>query len=120
MKLGNRIALDDGSHGIARFIGSVDFARGEWIGVELEYPMGRNTGSVDGVKYFHCAQNNGLSVGLKYAVFVRSRNATVISPGRSGRSSPGGRSRGSPSSQRSSPCHSPHRREGSSSGSAAG
>ena len=117
VKLGNRIALDDGSHGIARFIGSVDFARGEWIGVELEYPMGRNTGSVDGVKYFHCAQNNGLSVGLKYAVFVRSRNATVISPGRSGRSSPGGRSRGSPSSQRSSPCHSPHRREGSSSGS---
>ena len=32
---------------------------GVWVGVELELPCGRNDGSVDGVRYFHCVQNIG-------------------------------------------------------------
>ena len=86
---GNRVSLSDGSRGHVRYIGAVDFARGEWVGVEIDYPIGRNAGAVDGVRYFHCTANEGLSIELKYGLFVRARNASVVSPARErGRSRP--------------------------------
>ena len=49
--------------GAVRFCGRpVDFAEGEWIGVEFEEPVGKNNGSVQGVEYFRCRQNHGLFV----------------------------------------------------------
>ncbi|UJR25862.1 hypothetical protein I4U23_007212 [Adineta vaga] len=49
------------------FIGKPEFADGEWIGVILDEPKGKNNGSVrkkDGttVKYFSCDDNHGLYV----------------------------------------------------------
>ncbi|KTW31574.1 hypothetical protein T552_00212 [Pneumocystis carinii B80] len=49
--------------GTVRYIGQTDFSTGEWIGVELDKPTGKNDGSVKGVKYFECKEN--------YGVFVR-------------------------------------------------
>lgn len=46
--------------GTVRFVGSTQFAEGEWIGVELLEPEGRNDGSVQGVRYFECKDNFGL------------------------------------------------------------
>lgn len=40
--------------GIARFIGTTDFAEGEWVGINLDKPLGKNNGSVNGSFYFHC------------------------------------------------------------------
>lgn len=49
-----------GKSGIVRFVGSVDFADGEWVGLELERPEGKNNGSLGGRVYFVCAENHGL------------------------------------------------------------
>ena len=40
----------------------VYFARGEWVGVELDKTVGKNNGSVNGVEYFVCAPNAGVFV----------------------------------------------------------
>lgn len=45
-----------------KFIGSTEFAPGEWIGVELDLAEGRNNGIVNGVKYFDGREGHGLFV----------------------------------------------------------
>ena len=46
--------------GIVRFIGETSFATGEWYGIELEVPKGKNNGTVNGEIYFTCEDNYGL------------------------------------------------------------
>ena len=48
--------------GVIRYIGSVEFAEGIWLGVELRTPKGKNDGSVQGKRYFTCKANHGLIV----------------------------------------------------------
>ncbi|KAG8185026.1 hypothetical protein JTE90_017049 [Oedothorax gibbosus] len=46
--------------GILRFLGETDFAKGEWAGIELDEPVGKNDGSVAGKRYFTCRMKYGL------------------------------------------------------------
>lgn len=48
--------------GILRFLGETNFATGDWAGIELDYPDGKNDGSVLGHRYFHCPKHYGLFV----------------------------------------------------------
>lgn len=53
-KLGDRVIVksSQGSKvGYVRYIGPAEFAKGEWVGVELDEPRGKNDGSVNGKRY---------------------------------------------------------------------
>uniref|UniRef100_A0A8C7Y555 CAP-GLY domain containing linker protein 3 n=1 Tax=Oryzias sinensis TaxID=183150 RepID=A0A8C7Y555_9TELE len=60
LKLGDRVVLDDNKTGSLRFCGTTEFASGQWVGVELDEPEGKNDGSVGGVRYFICPPKLGI------------------------------------------------------------
>ncbi|CAF3854042.1 unnamed protein product, partial [Rotaria magnacalcarata] len=66
-RLDQRVTIAGKGIGTIAFVGKTDFADGEWIGVILDEPKGKNNGTVpkkDGttVRYFTCNDNHGLYV----------------------------------------------------------
>jgi hypothetical protein len=51
--VGDTVAVR-GMTGIVRFRGLTKFEPGEWVGIQLADPIGRNNGSVGGIQYFKC------------------------------------------------------------------
>ncbi|KAI8075090.1 hypothetical protein BC940DRAFT_265839 [Gongronella butleri] len=50
--------------GRIKFIGKVHFAKGIWVGVELESRLGQNDGQAEGVRYFQTDPQRGVFVKL--------------------------------------------------------
>jgi len=48
IKVGERVVVNGTKVGTLRFLGTTDFAAGEWAGVELVDAIGKNDGSVGG------------------------------------------------------------------------
>ncbi|XP_076363143.1 uncharacterized protein LOC143253328 isoform X4 [Tachypleus tridentatus] len=63
VKVGDRVVVNATSGikiGTLRYLGATDFAVGQWAGVELDEPQGKNDGSVAGKRYFECVMKYGL------------------------------------------------------------
>lgn len=54
--------LMDGREQVVKFKGSVHYAKGDFVGVELTEPLGKNDGTIKGVAYFACPPQFGLMV----------------------------------------------------------
>ncbi|EGW34397.1 uncharacterized protein SPAPADRAFT_59828 [Spathaspora passalidarum NRRL Y-27907] len=71
MKVGDRcrvINIEGERRGVVKFIGKVDIideGKSDWIGIEFDEPVGRNNGSINGVKIFECRNKHGSFVKPK-------------------------------------------------------
>lgn len=63
--LGQRVTVR-GETGIIKFVGKTQFSPGTWVGIELDTSIGKNNGTVNGVKYFDCDKHDD-----NYGIFVR-------------------------------------------------
>merc|ERR1711997_284415 len=67
LKLGDRVIVSSQTGtktGVLRYQGPCDFAAGDWAGVELDKPTGKNDGQVGEKRYFECNPNHGLFAPL--------------------------------------------------------
>uniref|UniRef100_A0A0B7AJW1 CAP-Gly domain-containing protein n=1 Tax=Arion vulgaris TaxID=1028688 RepID=A0A0B7AJW1_9EUPU len=64
IEVGDRVVVAGQRKGTVRFIGEAQFAVGMWYGVELDRPVGKNDGSVNGVRYFNCKAKHGVFAPL--------------------------------------------------------
>ncbi|XP_044755813.1 uncharacterized protein LOC123314539 [Coccinella septempunctata] len=71
--VGRRV-LAAGKVGTLRFVGKVHFASDVWCGIELDADVGKNDGSIEGVRYFTCSRGRGLMTPLsKVSILNDSR-----------------------------------------------
>lgn len=47
-QIGAKVLVDGTKSGVLKFCGPVRFSEGTWCGVELDLPIGKNDGSVNG------------------------------------------------------------------------
>ncbi|XP_055483232.1 CAP-Gly domain-containing linker protein 4 isoform X2 [Psammomys obesus] len=81
LKLGDRVVIAGQKVGTLRFCGTTEFANGQWAGIELDEPEGKNNGSVGRVQYFKCAPKYGIFAPLSKISKVKDgRKATAHTP----------------------------------------
>ncbi|KFP87493.1 Kinesin-like KIF13A, partial [Apaloderma vittatum] len=60
--VGEQVCLGSNKMGTVRYVGTVDFSAGIWVGVELNVQLGKHDGTVKGREYFHCKPRHGVFV----------------------------------------------------------
>lgn len=58
--VGDRVWVNGVRPGVIAYIGETKFAPGEWAGVVLDEPVGKNDGCVGSKRYFYCPPNRGI------------------------------------------------------------
>lgn len=77
LKLGDRVVIAGQKVGTLRFCGTTEFASGQWAGIELDEPEGKNNGSVGKVQYFKCAPKYGIFAPLSKISKAKDRKKGV-------------------------------------------
>ncbi|XP_017732522.1 PREDICTED: CAP-Gly domain-containing linker protein 4 isoform X5 [Rhinopithecus bieti] len=77
LKLGDRVVIAGQKVGTLRFCGTTEFASGQWAGIELDEPEGKNNGSVGKVQYFKCAPKYGIFAPLSKISKAKDRRKNV-------------------------------------------
>ncbi|GAV50285.1 hypothetical protein ZYGR_0U01410 [Zygosaccharomyces rouxii] len=72
--IGDKVDVN-GHHGVVKYIGHTQFAEGVWYGIELDEPVGRNDGSVQGKRYFDL-EKKGLC-----GIFAKLQSIKIINSG---------------------------------------
>ncbi|XP_023566873.1 CAP-Gly domain-containing linker protein 4 [Octodon degus] len=80
LKLGDRVVIAGQKVGTLRFCGTTEFASGQWAGIELDEPEGKNNGSVGKVQYFKCAPKYGIFAPLSKITKAKERKKNVTHP----------------------------------------
>lgn len=99
--IGQRIYVGGLRPGHIAYIGETHFAPGDWAGIVLDDPSGKNDGCVSGKRYFQCEPKRGIFSRLTRLTreplatsssgdvsMIASSSMSMASPGRSGRTSP--------------------------------
>uniref|UniRef100_A0A8B9MP09 Kinesin family member 13A n=1 Tax=Accipiter nisus TaxID=211598 RepID=A0A8B9MP09_9AVES len=60
--VGEQVCVGSNKMGTVRYVGTVDFSAGIWVGVELNVQLGKHDGTVKGREYFHCKPRHGVFV----------------------------------------------------------
>ncbi|XP_051467835.1 kinesin-like protein KIF13A isoform X1 [Apus apus] len=60
--VGEQVCVGSNKMGTVRYVGTVDFSAGIWVGVELHVQLGKHDGTVKGREYFHCKPRHGVFV----------------------------------------------------------
>lgn len=59
-QVGERVWVNGNKPGYVQFLGETQFAPGQWAGIVLDEPIGKNDGSVAGIRYFQCEALRGI------------------------------------------------------------
>ncbi|XP_062065174.1 CAP-Gly domain-containing linker protein 4 isoform X1 [Lepus europaeus] len=78
LKLGDRVVIAGQKVGTLRFCGKTEFASGQWAGIELDEPEGKNNGSVGKVQYFKCAPKYGIFAPLSKISKAKDRRKNAL------------------------------------------
>ncbi|KAG8510215.1 CAP-Gly domain-containing linker protein 4, partial [Galemys pyrenaicus] len=78
LKLGDRVVIAGQKVGTLRFCGTTEFASGQWAGIELDEPEGKNNGSVGKVQYFKCAPKYGIFAPLSKISKAKDRRKNIV------------------------------------------
>lgn len=77
LRLKQQVKVQDLGSGTIRYLGDVNFAKGKWVGVAMDKPVGRHNGTVEAVQYFQCNPKCGVFVKSNT---VQPRKSSAISP----------------------------------------
>jgi dynactin complex subunit len=62
LEINDSINIQDRINGVIRYVGPIEGKSGEWVGIELDAPVGPNDGRANGKRYFSCEPRHGIFV----------------------------------------------------------
>ena len=77
VQVGDRVTVSGyQGAGVVRFVGAVHTDGAHRVGVELDNPVGRHSGVVEGRHYFKCPAKRGVLAGLKKVTLLAKRHTS--------------------------------------------